>query len=283
MDTTLRTIIITGANRGVGWAILKKIISDEKPYKIIMACRNMVAAKSAAQDLLKLYPFTKCEINSEKLDLESEASIDNFKDILQTKYKKFDVLFNNGCYADPKDIFQSMEKIDIPYETRDLTIKTAFTNTKHLTQKLLPLLSDDGKIIMISSFLGKLEFQGPDVRRQLEDPNIDEKTLDHIAEKYLESLKTRSQEKQGFHPGAYWISKALLNAYSRFVLRKELKETQQVYVATPGWCKTEMGTEDATHPVEHGAETPFYLLDLPFKVDQKYDAKFFEEKEITEY
>lgn len=49
-----------------------------------------------------------------------------------------------------------------------------------------------------------------------------------------------------FSTSAYATSKMMLNAYSRFVLRKELKPNQLSVAMSPGHCKTDMA--DRTFP-----------------------------------
>ena len=38
----LKTVVITGANKGVGFGILENLA--QKPYRLVMACRNVELA-----------------------------------------------------------------------------------------------------------------------------------------------------------------------------------------------------------------------------------------------
>lgn len=38
----LKTIVITGANKGIGYGVAQHLVS--KPYQIVMACRNLELA-----------------------------------------------------------------------------------------------------------------------------------------------------------------------------------------------------------------------------------------------
>jgi carbonyl reductase 1/carbonyl reductase 3 len=46
----MKSIILTGCNKGIGFGILEKLSS--KPYKIIMACRNLQLAEEARQKVI---------------------------------------------------------------------------------------------------------------------------------------------------------------------------------------------------------------------------------------
>lgn len=67
-----------------------------------------------------------------------------------------------------------------------------------------------------------------------------------------------------FHP-FYCASKALLNAYGRYVLANLVKENQSVFCIHPGWIKTDMGGQEAPGTLEEGVVTNMHLIDkVPF-------------------
>jgi len=45
MQETLKRIIVTGCNQGIGYGIVENLVN--KPYHIIMACRNLERANAA--------------------------------------------------------------------------------------------------------------------------------------------------------------------------------------------------------------------------------------------
>jgi short-subunit dehydrogenase len=49
LGESLKTIVVTGCNKGIGYGILEKLI--ERPYKIIMACRSKARAEEARDKL----------------------------------------------------------------------------------------------------------------------------------------------------------------------------------------------------------------------------------------
>jgi len=51
----------------------------------------------------------------------------------------------------------------------------------------------------------------------------------------------------------------------------------QVYGLCPGWVKTDMAGDKAPLTIQQGAETPVYLVELPFKVQEDLQGKFFYE------
>jgi hypothetical protein len=87
---------------------------------------------------------------------------------------------------------------------------------------------------------------------------------------------------KNYHWSAYRTSKALLNTWSRFVLkyltlyfRKYLKPTQSFVCMHPGWCKTDMGGALAPLAPEDGGKLIFDGIMLKeVDSDKFYNGKF---------
>ena len=67
---------------------------------------------------------------------------------------------------------------------------------------------------------------------------------------------------EGLGPGAYGISKVLLNAVT-VKLAEELPVNVKINSCCPGWVRTNMGGTSAPRMPEEGAETPVWLATLP--------------------
>ena len=68
-----KTIIITGANSGLGFETTKQIAEKGIEYQLIMACRNMTKAQAAKQEILKDIP--DANITCLELDTSSLAKV----------------------------------------------------------------------------------------------------------------------------------------------------------------------------------------------------------------
>lgn len=93
---------------------------------------------------------------------------------------------------------------------------------------MIPFLTDDAKILQLSSFLGQLAVQGQILQKALTDANLTEKKLYEIANNIIEL----TPDFLTFGPiveSSYPASKALLNFYTKDFLPAKLKPTQQVY------------------------------------------------------
>lgn len=94
-DVKPQTIIITGANSGLGYSATKHFL--HLGMTVIMACRNLTKANEAREELLKLYPNGKIIVLP--YDQADFVSIDRFVREIATNYPHFDsLILNAGIY-----------------------------------------------------------------------------------------------------------------------------------------------------------------------------------------
>src|SRR3569623_1044883 len=122
-----------------------------------------------------------------------------------------------------------------------LTIATNFFGPLHVIDAMLPLLRDGATITNVTSGLGALANFDDALRRFFADPALTR-----------EQLVARMQAYDG--PDAYGVSKAALNALTRF-LATELPREIRINATDPGWVRTDMGGRGAPRSVEQGAAT----------------------------
>ncbi|MCP4421864.1 MAG: SDR family NAD(P)-dependent oxidoreductase [Chloroflexi bacterium] len=91
-DLTGKTIIITGANSGTGFAAAK--FMSARGATVVMACRNADKAKAALQSIKSGNASAKLEFIP--LDLSNLASIEQFSETFKNKYDSLDALINNA-------------------------------------------------------------------------------------------------------------------------------------------------------------------------------------------
>jgi len=238
---------------------------------------TLSSGQSALDTLKQKFPSMKDKLFLEELDITNDDSVNKFAEVIKTKYGKIDILVNNAAVAAKNDL----PNTEGTFEDASKTIDTNYTSTVKISEKLVPLLREDGKIIQISSILGQLERQGPEIRKILSNPDLDRQTLEKMVKKFLDSVKNKTTKEAGFSYSAYNVSKALLNAYSKRVLRKLLKPTQQLYYYNPGWCKTDMGGPNAVRDPKEGVDGISWLIELPFVRNYKLDSKFIFDREVN--
>ena len=276
-----RAIVITGANRGIGFELAKRLLKNHSKPNVIMTSRNETRGKAAFAEILTQYPTSKDSLYYHVLDITNKETYAPFTDWIKTTFGKIDVLVNNAGIKMDKETLED-EDYKSPLSHVEKTVETNYYATRAFTEYVLPLLASDGKIINVSSIRGLYKYQGKTLYKKLTNPDFQPKDLDEIYELFLDAAKKQNYQEAGITGSCYNISKGLLTAWTYYVLKDSLKGDQQAFSLCPGWCRTDMGGEKALKNADEGPDTIEYLIDLPYKLNKEINGKFFLEKELVE-
>ncbi len=150
---TNKTALVTGGNRGIGFAICQGLL--KAGFDVLVAARSADNGKDAVEKLLKEKLLEHGSVTLVELDISSDSSIKAAVEQVKQKTNTLDVLVNNaGVYPD--------EGVDILTVSRELLAQAMNTNTFspiELTQAFMPLLekSESPRVVNMSSGNGQLE------------------------------------------------------------------------------------------------------------------------------
>lgn len=142
----MQKIFITGANRGIGFAIVEGYAASADVH-IFATCRQADKA-TALNKLGEQYPDSLTIV---PLEVTSQESIDSAFDLVQSKTDSLDILINNAGVDNGN---QSLETI-----TPEMMLETYAINTVAplmISKAFLPLLKVGAKLIHISSSMASL-------------------------------------------------------------------------------------------------------------------------------
>jgi len=222
--TTEKTALVTGANKGIGYAIAEGL--GRLGWAVGVGARDEGRLAAAVERLraggADAFPVP--------LDVTDDASVAAAATLLRER-GGLDVLVNNAAVTGGMP--QSPTTVDPQTILR--TIDTNVVGVVRVTNALLPLLrrSASPRIVNVSSSVGSL------------------------------TLQTRPGGDTGPISAAYSPSKTLLNAVMiQYV--KELEGTDVlINAACPGFVATDLNGHRGTRTVEQGAATPIRLATLP--------------------
>jgi light-dependent protochlorophyllide reductase len=138
-----KTVIITGANTGLGFECAKAIASSNQQWHILMACRNLEKAKTAQEKLIELTDNQNISIL--ELDLSSLQSVRNFvKNFEQQQLPPLLGLVNNAG-------LQIMSGLEYTVDGFEKTFGTNHLGHFLLTNLLLDKFQPNTKIVVVSS------------------------------------------------------------------------------------------------------------------------------------
>ena len=231
-----RTILITGANRGIGFSILQALATRSPVNHYLLAARSTETGQLAIQKLRN--SGVQAEIHVVELDVANELSIKAAERQIRTQYGRLDVLVNNAGIA----ILEKQDGSNIQ-ESYAQTFSTNISGVALMMNNFLPLMkesSPDARIINISSARASL---------------------------HLSSTGNLPPSRVI----AYSVSKTALNALTVEFAKAE--PTVAFYAASPGHCKTAFNGFRGTKDPLDGARV---VVELALAESGKYENGFWQ-------
>ena len=96
MAAVKQTVLITGANTGLGLEVVKALSASEHAYTIIIAGRSPQKVKDAIKQVQSEFPNTKSTFDEVQIDIESDESIVKAFEKVSGSYDHLDCLINNA-------------------------------------------------------------------------------------------------------------------------------------------------------------------------------------------
>lgn len=213
----MKTVLITGANKGIGFETARQLAKLE--YNVYIGCRDRSRGIEAINQL-KAQGLNN--INYLEIDVTNRASIRSAKKELEDSITHLDVLINNAGIAGKQPQNISSGEIE---NLRDI-FETNFFGAVQTTQQFIDLLkkSDEPRIVNVSSQLASLEIQ------------------------------STSQNPNHRIYDAYSASKTALNAFT-VLLAREFEDTNfKINSVEPGYTATDLNQFKGIQTPQQAAE-----------------------------
>jgi NAD(P)-dependent dehydrogenase (short-subunit alcohol dehydrogenase family) len=222
-----KTALVTGANRGLGLEIARQLA--HQGYEVFLGMRDL-ARGAAALSALKAQGL---KAHALQLDMADSDSIKRAVAELATRVPALDALVNNaGVMLDG----WSLPPSELPTQLLRDTFETNLIGPFELLREASPLLrkSQAARVVNIATDMSSLA-----------------------------NINNPQSLVYGVLSPAYQSSKVALNAMTVLFAKEFMEEGIKVNSASPGWCRTDMGTDQAPLSVEEGADTAVWLATLP--------------------
>ncbi len=151
----MKTVLITGGSRGLGKSMA--LFLAQKGFDVIITYQKAEQEALKVVEEIKRYGFQSAAL---PLDVSKSETFENFSEelalLLDTVWhkKQFDILINNAGIG----INQSFEQTSV--EAFDTLMNIHLKGPFFLTQTLLPLIADGGKILNVSTGLTRFSIPG---------------------------------------------------------------------------------------------------------------------------
>lgn len=155
MNKNSKIALVTGGSRGIGRDSALSL--SKKGIDVIITYNNQ---KEKADEVVKEIEVSGGKAAAIQLDVSDISSFDSFvsklSDVLKAKWNQesFNFLINNAGISNHTPILKVTE------EEFDKTFNVHFKGVFFLTQKLIPLIADEGRIINTSTMLTRSTYPG---------------------------------------------------------------------------------------------------------------------------
>ena len=89
-------VLITGANTGLGYQMVRGLCASGRPYAILVGSRSLDKAQKAVDDAAAEFPSTQSSLRAIQVDIESDVSIEAAEKTVRAEFGKLDALVNNA-------------------------------------------------------------------------------------------------------------------------------------------------------------------------------------------
>uniref|UniRef100_A0A6T6NVJ0 Protochlorophyllide reductase n=1 Tax=Timspurckia oligopyrenoides TaxID=708627 RepID=A0A6T6NVJ0_9RHOD len=259
----MRRVLVTGANKGIGLAIVRGILERYQDTYVLLGSRSLDRGQEALQTLSKSSPELTSRVTVLQIDVSSQESINKAMHSVSEKFGTvppplYGIVNNAGIYEGA---------------TSDI-LETNLIGSYNVIEAFLPLLQPEGgRIVNVSSGAAPSFVQTCSSERKnfFKNPNCSWSQILEIVDEYKQIQSSgKSFEDAGLGSGPpYGFSKALVNMMTMYYAQKYPKLI--VSACTPGFIETDMtrnaflksGTtaaEMGMKTVEDGAVVPIKLL-----------------------
>ncbi|KAE8420032.1 short chain oxidoreductase [Aspergillus pseudocaelatus] len=228
----MSSYLVTGSSRGIGLELVTQLAAKPREEVRIIFASARSPTRPKFQALLQQHPGRVVHI---PLDVTDRESINNAAKLVTAALgeKGLDVLINNAGVMR----YGPIEEMD---DLED-AFRVNVAGVHHVTRAFLSIMrkSAEKKILNISTSLGSISRQ-------------------HV---YKNSPVP-----------SYKVTKAALNMLTVAYSQELDKEGFTVFCISPGWCRTDLGSQNADLPVETGVSA---VLDVLKKTGREGNGHFY--------
>lgn len=276
-----RIAVVTGANKGIGFGIMKELCAKFDGI-VYLTARDEGRGQAAIKKLEEL----GLKANFHQLDIDDMESIKRFAGYLKNTYGGFDVLVNNAAIAYKAAATEPFG------EQAENTIRVNVLGTLNLCRVLFPLLRSGARVSNVSSLVGHLlringdEPAASALRKKFASPTLTEDEIVSLVNEFVEAAKAGDWKAKGWPNSTYAVSKVALSALTRVQQRafdNDPRTDMVVNSCHPGYVDTDMTSHKGPLTIEQGAVCPSYLALLPPNVTELRGAYLWHDKQVVDW
>ena len=257
-DGTMRNVLVTGANKGIGLAIVQAILDEHPDAFVYIASRDAARGADALASLVAGHPAWWARAEVIAVDVADERSVKDAARGLAARGVKLYGLVNNAGIADG---------------TLAEILRVNVLGVRAVCEAFLPLLDPaSGRIVNVTSAAGPtlVASSSAEMQRFFLDSTVTWSQIQELLDACIATDGVPAElARLGVGDSHYGISKALANSYTMLLAREHAG--LRINACTPGFIETDLSrhlaasynkspTEMGMKPPAAGARAPLFLL-----------------------
>jgi NAD(P)-dependent dehydrogenase (short-subunit alcohol dehydrogenase family) len=186
--TTARIALVTGANQGIGFALVEGLAARMSPEDLVLLTGRNAQRVADATSLVAKAPGTKSRVEGRVLDVTDAGAVARLAAKLGERHGGVDLVVSNAIARTTPDRPQS--------EQADEFIDVANGGTHAILRSFTPVLRPGGRLIIVASSLGSLGHLDPRLHPLFDGASLEE--VEKAVESWRAAIHAGNAEELGW-------------------------------------------------------------------------------------
>ncbi|MFJ4783943.1 SDR family NAD(P)-dependent oxidoreductase [Streptomyces sp. NPDC088794] len=186
--TTSRIALVTGANQGLGRALVEGLAARLGPDDLVLLTGRSQERVSAAAREVAALPDTRSRVEGRILDVTETEAIAGLADDLRARYGGVDIVISNAVARLLPEESQSARA--------DEFINVSNTATHAILRSFGPILRPAGRLLVVASSLGTLGHLDPRLHHLFDGASLEQ--VEYAVESWRGAIHHKTAEEAGW-------------------------------------------------------------------------------------
>ncbi|MGW1209380.1 SDR family NAD(P)-dependent oxidoreductase [Streptomyces sp. NPDC002499] len=186
--TTSRIALVTGANQGLGRALVEGLAARLGPDDLVLLTGRSQERVSAAAREVAALPDTRSRVEGRILDVTDTEAIAGLADDLRARYGGVDIVISNAVARLLPEESQSARA--------DEFIDVSNTATHAILRSFGPILRPAGRVLVVASSLGTLGHLDPRLHHLFDGASLEQ--VEYAVESWRGAIHHKTAEEAGW-------------------------------------------------------------------------------------